>query len=285
VAYTEWISQQTGLSLHSQDDLDEDGLTNGEEFLLSTDPKDAHTCKSAKTDLENLLKLIDPVTCEQLNLDKKEDLERFGQVVHVPTISQKLFAYEDSQDEQEPIGNSLYEVFEVDNLNDIDFINESAFQREIELNKKREEYSEVLMRIDQYITNNRSYEEFDRNYATPVGAVVYLETSIQYDVPLKYVLTVARLESRFGTDRYTRSGSLTRPGAHQNIYSIGLDDSGNNLTYSSWEEGVYAFGRWYRYFDDKGVPDCQKWRIYNPNGDYCAKVEKYAAEVQVYVYG
>jgi hypothetical protein len=285
VAYKDWIKGQTGLHLSSSDDLDEDGLTNGEEFLLQTDPKHAYTCKGDKTDLENVLKLIDPVTCEGLKLDEEQGLARFSQVIHVPTVSKKLFAYEESEQSVDPVGDSLYEVFQVDSLSDIDFVNESAFQREIELSKKREEYSETLKRIDQYIINNRSYEEFDRNHATPVGAAVYLETSIKYDVPLKYVLTVARLESRFGTDRYTRSGNLTRPGAHQNIFSIGLDDSGNNLTYSSWEEGVYAFGRWYSYFDDKGVPDCQKWRIYNPNGDYCAKVEKYAAEVQAYVYG
>ncbi len=285
LAYEAWINQHTGLSLPAQGDLDEDGLTNGEEFLLETNPKNSHTCGGEKTDLENILNLTDPVSCQELDLEQEGDAEKFAQVIHVPTVAQKLFAFQDLEEEVKPVGNSLYEVFGVKNLNQIDYTGEGELKREIELSKKREEYSKIMQNIDQYIANNRSYEEYDRNYATPVGAAVFLETSIEYDAPLKYVLTIARLESRFGTDRYTKSGNLTRPGAHQNMYSIGLDDSGNNRTYGSWEEGVYAFGRWYRYFDDKGVPDCQKWRIYNPNGDYCAKVEQYAAEIEAYVYG
>ncbi len=283
-AFDEWIIEQTGLRLEASGDLDSDGLTNREEFILQSDPKNQNTCSKDKTDLENLLQLRDPKTCETIDLEKTSGLEKFAQVVHIPTLAQTLFD-EDEESEIEPLSDSLYEVFGVNNLDQIDFSNNTSLQREIELSKKRDEYGEILRKIDQYISNHRSYEEFDRNYATPVGAAVFLETSIRYDVPLKYVLTIARLESRFGTDRYTRSGNLTRPGAHQNIFSIGLDDSGNNLTYGSWEEGVYAFGKWYRYFDDRGIPDCQKWRIYNPNGDYCAKVEKFAAQVQVFVYG
>jgi len=286
--YNTWIKQKTGLILSTEGDLDDDGLANLEEFLLGTDPTNTHTCNSEKNDLENILQLIDPLTCEKIEIENSEGLSRFNHVVHIPTLAHKLFGFVTEQETSSVKTSnslSLYEIFEVENLSEINVNGQNNLQQEIELLKKRDEYLKIIRKIDEYITKYRSYEKYDINYATPVSAAVFLETSIRYDVPLKYVLTVARLESRFGTDRYTSNGNLTRPGAHQNMFSIGLDDSGNNLTYSSWEEGVYAFGRWYRYFDDRGVSDCQKWRIYNPNGDYCAKVEQVAAEAQAFIFG
>lgn len=283
--YEKWIRNFTGLILLPGDDQDGDGLTNGEEFLLDTNPIEAFSCDGEKNDLENLLALIDPISCEKLDLEDELDLNKYEQVLHIPTIANKMFIFQDVEEKPVSIGSSVLEIFGVENYSQINLTGQGQIQREIELNKKREEYSQTILKIDQYISANRSYEEYDREYATPVHPAIFLETSIKYDVPLKYVLTVARLESRFGTDRYTRSGNLTRPGANQNMYSIGLDDSGNNKAYSSWEDGVYGFGRWYKYFDDRGVGDCQKWKIYNPNGDYCSKVEKYASEVEAYIYG
>ncbi len=286
--YNTWIKQKTGLILPVEADLDGDGLTNLEEFLLGIDPTNTHTCNSEKNDLENILQLIDPLTCEEIEIKNPEGLSRFNYVANIPTLAHKLFGFVTEQETpsvQTSNSLSLYEIFGVENLSEINPKEQNDLQQEIELLKKRDEYLKIIRKIDEYITKYRSYEKYDVNYPTPVSAAVFLETSIRYDVPLKYVLTVARLESRFGTDRYTNNGNLTRPGAHQNMFSIGLDDSGNNLTYSSWEEGVYAFGRWYRYFDDRGVSDCQKWRIYNPNGDYCAKVEQVASEVQAFIFG
>ncbi|NJK70793.1 MAG: hypothetical protein HC932_00775 [Thermales bacterium] len=64
---------------------------------------------------------------------------------------------------------------------------------------------------------------------------------------------------------------------------MGLDDSGNNIGFETWEKGVESFGRWYRRFDDAGVLDCNKWRIYNPNGDYCAHVEETANGIDYFL--
>ena len=86
---------------------------------------------------------------------------------------------------------------------------------------------------------------------------------------------MAQLESRFGTDRYDANGNQNRIGRYKNIYSIGLSST-DSMGFETWEQGVEAFGKWYKYFQDRGVGDCQKWRIFNRNGDYCSKVENQA---------
>jgi len=281
--YSSWITAKVGLFVPAYLDLDGDGLTNLEEFWLNTDPTQKSTC-NANTDLDNLLQLIHPATCQPLDLQNPELDGSLIQIFHFPTLAQKLFLAQNGEPESKSGRESLYDIFQVQDLSQINPSNRVAIEKEISLNTKKNEYLLILQRINDYIIKHRSYEEYDRNYPVPVSPAVFLETSLRYKVPLKYVLAVARLESRFGTDRYTKTGQLTRPGAHQNIFAIGLDDSGNNLTFNSWEESVYAFGRWYRYFDDKGVSDCRKWRIYNPNGDYCAKVEKLAEEIEQFIF-
>ena len=283
-AYNLWITSKVGLLVPVEIDLDNDGLTNLEEFWLNTDPTQKSSCNS-NTDLDNLLQLIHPATCQPLDLQNSDSDSNLIQIFHFPTLAQKLFLTQTEDDLESKSGKeSLYDIFQVQDLSQINLGNRTALEKEINLNNKKNEYLFILQKINDYITKHRSYEEYDRNYPVPASPAVFLETSLKYRVPLKYVLAIARLESRFGTDRYTRTGQLTRPGAHKNIFSIGLDDSGNNLTFNSWEDGVYAFGRWYRYFDDKGISDCQKWRIYNPNGDYCAKVEKLAAEIEQFIF-
>jgi len=283
-AYNFWITDKVGLLVPAQTDLDDDGLTNLEEFWLNTDPTHKNSCNE-NTDLDNLLQLIHPATCQPLDLQNPESDSSLIQIFHFPTLAQKLFLSQiDESLESKSSKESLYDIFQVQDLSQINLSDRTALEREISLNNKKNEYLFILQKTNDYIIKHRSYEEYDRNYPVPVSPAIFLETSLKYRVPLKYVLAIARLESRFGTDRYTKTGQLTRPGAHKNIFSIGLDDSGNNLTFNSWEEGVYAFGRWYRYFDDKGVSDCQKWRIYNPNGDYCTKVEKLAAEIEQFLF-
>ena len=283
-AYNLWITDKVGLLVPAETDLDNDGLTNLEEFWLNTDPTHKNSCNE-NTDLDNLLQLIHPATCQPLDLQNLESDSSLIQIFHFPTLAQKLFLSQiDESLESKSSKESLYDIFQVQDLSQIDLSDRTALEREISLNNKKNEYLFILQKTNDYIIKYRSYEEYDRNYPVPVSPAIFLETSLKYRVPLKYVLAIARLESRFGTDRYTKTGQLTRPGAHKNIFCIGLDDSGNSLTFNSWEEGVYAFGRWYRYFDDKGVSDCQKWRIYNPNGDYCAKVEKLAAEIEQFLF-
>jgi hypothetical protein len=113
-----------------------------------------------------------------------------------------------------------------------------------------------------------------------------LEISEQSKVPLKYFLAIAKLESRFGTDKFDSNGNQTRPFRFKNIFSMGLDDSGGNISFANWTDGVKSFGKWYNRLIK--VSDCAKWKIYNPNIDasgqnYCQKVEKTASEIQAYL--
>ena len=134
-------------------------------------------------------------------------------------------------------------------------------------------------KISDYIDKYRSYEGLDNRYDVPVRSVVFLEASLKYQVPLSYTLSIARLESRFGTDCFSEANT-TRICKHKNIYSLGLDDSGNNKTFKSWEDGVYGFGAWYQKRIDENYTTCQIWRRYNPNGDYCSKVLEIASDVE-----
>jgi Mannosyl-glycoprotein endo-beta-N-acetylglucosaminidase len=137
--------------------------------------------------------------------------------------------------------------------------------------------------VQQYIDQYRSYDKYDNQIANPVNADYFINMSEKYGVPLRYTLALARSESRFGTDQFNQDGSGNRIGRHLNMYSIGLDDDGGSITYPSWEAGVDAFGRWYTKFENQGYSDCAKWRIYNPNGDYCQKIENLANQIQNYI--
>jgi hypothetical protein len=134
-------------------------------------------------------------------------------------------------------------------------------------------------KIGDYIEKYRAFEGLNSKYEVPVGSIIFLETSLKYQVPLSYTLSVARLESRFGTDCFS-DANITRICKHKNIYSMGLDDSGNNKTYNSWEDGVYGFGAWYKRRITQGYTTCQIWRRYNPNGDYCSKVLDVSKDVE-----
>jgi hypothetical protein len=137
--------------------------------------------------------------------------------------------------------------------------------------------------VQQYIDQYRSYDNYDNQIQNPVSAQYFIDMSARYKVPLKYSLAMARSESRFGTDQFNQDGSDNRIGRHLNMYSIGLDDAGGSITYPSWEAGVDAFGRWYTKFENQGYSDCAKWRIYNPNGDYCQKIENLASQIENYI--
>lgn len=137
--------------------------------------------------------------------------------------------------------------------------------------------------VQQYIDQYRSYDKYDNQIQNPINAKYFIEMSNKYNVPLKYSLAIARSESRFGTDQFNQDGSANRIGRHLNMYSIGLDDAGGSITYPSWEAGVDAFGKWYTKFENQGYSDCAKWRIYNPNGDYCQKIENLATQIENYI--
>jgi membrane-bound lytic murein transglycosylase B len=282
--YREWIlATNNGVYSDPDADIDSDGLTNDEERKLGTNPTNPNTCGGEKNDSEKLFYLVNPVNCTPINFEKPEEVALFNQVINVDKVKKEFVANLNTQPAIQPASDvfdekNLLGLFGVATFNDIDKINLNAVKDEAQSVSKKAElkskYLSTISKIDKYISQNRSYEPFDRNYLPPAHPAKYLETSLKYNVPLKYVLAVAQAESRFGTDRYTLNGNPTRIGKNLNVYSIGLTDSPNiaDTSFPTWEDGIEAFGKWYKRFNDSGVSDCRKWKIFNPNGDYCAKI-------------
>lgn len=293
--YSLWSQEVSGQFLEPESDEDQDDLSNFEEFLIGSNPLEKFTCDPTVSDSQNLFNLINPKTCEAIDLSNTEELELFSQVINLEKVNQGFMENllnsksETSQEPTEsatssnPGATGLMGLFGITSYGQLNQITPESLEAEMNLKKQKQDYLKLISKIDKYIQKHRSYEVYDRNYAAPVHPATYLDVAIRYNVPLKYVLALARNESRFGTDRYTQNGNLTRPGQYQNIYSIGLTDGGSNLGFATWEEGVEAFGKWYTRFHQRGVSDCAKWRIYNPNGDYCQKVERLAAEIDIYL--
>lgn len=281
--YNTWIQQQNnGKYAQPSDDLDKDGLTNNEEFILGSNPVSANTCDKNSTDSQNLLNLIDPATCKNIDILNNDQFARFSKVINIAKIQQQFTQNTITQNTTNSSNkdNNLLKIFGVTGYDQISKLSTENIKRQVETSQTKIDYLNTISKIEKYISKYRSYEPYDRDYASPVAPAKYLEVSIEYKVPLKYVLALARNESRFGTDKFDKDGNLTRPGQYQNIYSIGLTDSGSNLSFGGWDQGVEAFGKWYKKFQDKGVTDCRKWSIYNPNGDYCKKIEELAAEIE-----
>jgi hypothetical protein len=284
VAYENWIKEANeGTFSQPEVDLDSDQLTNYEEFIIGTDPLLANTCNPEVTDIENILNVINPVTCEPINMEDEDEVKFFSEIINLPDVQKEILNEVAPEEATTEIPASIKETFGVADFVELDGVSQDSLKAQVQTTEEKKAILATVRKIDEYVTENRSYEVYDRDYEAPVHPAVYLDVARRYNVPLKYVLAIARLESRFGTDRYTNSGNLTRPGQFQNIYSIGLTDGGQNLKYESWEQGVEGFGKWYTKFHERGVSDCAKWRIYNPNGDYCSKVEKLASEIEEYL--
>ena len=301
-AYRLWIvTKNNGQYSPPEADLDNDKLLNYEEFLIDSNPMKDKNCENQKTDMENILNLINPKTCQVIDFSNEEQLKNFNKIVDLNKLQETLKQQSSTQIIQQSVKPELKQEdtqaqnsstsvitlqasnYNLENFFGVEDYNQINTLKTEALNSEQKGYQSTIEKIDKYINKYRSYEIYDKNYNNPVHSAVYLETSLKYNVELKYVLAIARQESRFGTDRYTNSGALTRPGQYQNIYSIGLNDAGQNLGYSSWEEGVYGFGKWYQKMHQKNISDCQKWRIYNPNGDYCQKTENLANQIQSYL--
>lgn len=282
VEYKKWSQDKAQKELDPTLDEDDDGLLNLEEFYLDTDPTKAKSCDK-NTDSENLFDFINPKTCEPIDPENEEEMANFSKVINIPHVHERFQESINESDTETLNSNSLYEVFGVSDIKQISLNQEDKLENNLNTVKLQQEYIETINKIDNYIKKYRSYGPYDRDYDEPVHPATYLEVSLKYNTPLKYVLTIARLESRFGTDRFTSTGAPTRIHKYENIYSMGLDDSGNNMSFGSWEGSVESFGKWYQRFEEKGVSDCSKWRIYNPNGDYCSKVESVAADIEMYL--
>ena len=293
-AFEQWMQDNAGFVGTKEADEDGDGLTNYEEFLVGSKPTFFSSCNQEGIgDAEAILNLLHPGTCQTINLENEREEELFSQLVNLESV--RVLNYETLPQEAEVVEDSevtIQEVFQAGTLDELNEVATPEFDIQSEAERieqerlraaQKEEYLTKVSRIDEYMRLNRSFEPYDRNYPIPVGGAVYLQVSEQYNVPLKYVLAIAQRESRFGTDRYSHKGYLTRPGQYENIVSMGLDDEGNNLSFGGWAASVESFGQWYRRFDDAGVSDCAKWRIYNPNGDYCKHVEETAAGIEAFL--
>lgn len=291
IAYKSWITERLGKYAEPDGDEDNDGLTNLEEFNLNSDPNNTHTCQLDKSDAQLVAELTDPSTCKPANLEDDEVWRKFNLLIQTGKVQNILQSSIDPQGAEPSTSISqanmtdqnILSLFGTSNYADLTQIKVTDLEQNIQQEKIKVEYLRLIHKIDSYMRSNRSYEPYDRDYELPVPAGVFLNVSVKYNTPLKYVLALAQMESRFGTDRFTNDGQLTRPGQYKNMYAIGLTDDGQNLAFSSWEEGVERFGQWYKYFQDRGVSDCRKWRIYNPNGDYCSKVETLANQIDIYL--
>ena len=293
-AFEQWMQDNAGFVGTKEADEDGDGLTNYEEFLVGSKPTYFSSCNQEEIgDAEAILNLLHPGTCQPIDLNDKRQEELFAQLVNLESVrSLNLETLPAEENTVEPQGATIKEVFQATTLDELNQVATPEFDIQSEAERieqervraaRKQDYLQKVSRIDEYMRLNRSFEPYDRNYEIPVGGAVYLQVSEQYDVPLKYVLAIAQRESRFGTDRYSHKGYLTRPGQYENIVSMGLDDEGGNLSFGGWAASVESFGQWYRRFDDAGVSDCAKWRIYNPNGDYCKHVEETAAGIEAFL--
>jgi hypothetical protein len=289
--YDAWINSKVGSNQPPESDYDEDGLTNLEEMAVGSDPANSKSCPGEATDSQNFFNLTNPATCQPLDLNNPDNLKLFSQLTggaeNLQTFLETPAAGDTQADASKnpvPSGDILG-LFGVDEYKDVQSISVKELNDQNARNQQKIQYLNTVSRINSYMRKYRSYDTSDRNWPIPVDGAKYLEVSIQYKTPLKYMLAIARAESRFGTDVHTASGALTRPGQHRNIYSMGLTDSGSNITFSTWEAGVESFGKWYRRMDDRGISDCRKWKIYNPNGDYCSKIEGLASEIDLHLKG
>jgi flagellum-specific peptidoglycan hydrolase FlgJ len=285
--FEDWSETIFSKKVNPLDDEDNDQLSNNEEFIIGTNPQNPHTCNPERTDSQNLIELIDPVSCKPIDTNNDEEMTKFRRVIDFQTIktrtvSNDVRTVKPSSETQAKTITGIFGSASLEELNKQEF-NSEKLKTDLEVIKRKEEVIKKIDKVNQYMKLYRSLEPYDRNYPIPVNGAVYIEVSQQYNVPLKYTIAVAQRESRFGTDRYTKEGNLTRPGKYKNVFSMGLDDEGNNWEMATWERGVEEFGKWYKKFNDRGVSDCAKWRIYNPNGDYCQRIEETATQVEAFL--
>ncbi len=285
--FDKWTLEKIGFVTVRNEDSDGDGLTNYEEFLLDSNPNSKYSCNPQKTDVDLVLEFIHPGTCQPVDMEDEAEVKEFSQVVNIEAVKNNFYESLTQEDEQieEAQLDTVKDAFEVETLEELNGVkaSEVSLEEEEKRTQQKKEYLVTIEQIDAYMQQNRSLEPYDRNYDIPVSGAVYLQVSEQYDMPLKYVMAIAQRESRFGTDRYSNEGFLTRPGQYENIVAMGLDDSGNNMSFGSWEGSLEALGKWYRRFDDAGVDDCRKWRIYNPNGDYCERINQVVNEFEYFI--
>jgi hypothetical protein len=172
------------------------------------------------------------------------------------------------------------------NLNsDINYLPKTNFTQTTDLNSdpsKAKTLAEIsrdvlIEKTQQFLDKYRMKTAAAQQYGSDLQASDYVDVALKYGVPLDQMMALALLESHFGTNCLTKSGNLTRPCRYKNIFSLGLTGTSSS-GFNTWRDGLEAFGRWYKRYQDRGVSDCAKWKIFNPNGDYCQKVFSVAAK-------
>lgn len=69
-------------------DIDLDGLSNYEEFLIGSNPTTAYSCNPKITDAQNLVNLINPVNCKAINLENPLVANVFYKLI--PTLNPQI---------------------------------------------------------------------------------------------------------------------------------------------------------------------------------------------------
>jgi hypothetical protein len=276
--YSTWSQKYFQKLVDPSSDNDNDQLTNAEEYLIGSDPSKTKSCDGVLTDSQQLYNFVDPSVCKPIDFSNVAQTTKFSNIIQFQRLDKIIPA-----EEVKPVTNDeLATLFGVSTLDKISYDSDNSITEAKETLDKKQSYISDMKKMADYMKTFRSYGPYDRSYEIPVHPAVFLDVSLRYNSPLKYMMAIARLESRFGTDRYDDSGALTRPGEHKNMYSLGLTDSGSNVTFDTWATGVESFGKWYAKLEKAGISNCAKWKIYNPNGDYCGKVEETAKEYEAY---
>jgi hypothetical protein len=87
-AYKSWIeSQNNGIFSSPEEDLDKDGLTNYEEFLINSNPVTPFSCNAKISDTQNLSNLINPASCKAIDLTNPEEINKFREIITIPEIN------------------------------------------------------------------------------------------------------------------------------------------------------------------------------------------------------
>ncbi|NJK70795.1 MAG: hypothetical protein HC932_00785 [Thermales bacterium] len=119
-AYKEWMLEYSADLELPDEDLDVDGLTNMEEFLIGSNPAKATTCGDKRKDAEKLIELTDPVTCKQISLENVQAIKKYEEIVDFDKLRNSFFKEiikeESAETEQKVDANSLQSVFGVDSV-------------------------------------------------------------------------------------------------------------------------------------------------------------------------
>ena len=280
-AFDEWSRGYFGKTIDPQGDADADGLTNWEEFLLGSNPTKFSNCENKLSDAQSLFSEIDPGTCLAIHSNDEVVRSKYAKIIDFDILAQSLVRTPKNIVLKE---QSLSQLFNIADISQIDYSTDDVLAKsQAELLAKKQNYLLQMRAIAEYVTTNRSYGPYDRNFAPPVHPAVFVDTAIKYNVPLKYIVVLAKYTSKFGTDAYDDSGKSTMTSTRKNMYLLGGSAVSGVQQFDTWEEGVDSFGQWYSFSEEKGVIGCKKWALFSTSADFCNQVETDAAQFETII--